>query len=132
MNLNPRHSVFDLDSFFDGSWFSGGRNQRGEVSYSPKIDVQETATELRVSAELPGCNEQDISVSVSQGVVVIEALVESDASSAEGVQFLRSERQFGRYFRRVELGCNTSAAGVVSCFKNGVLYLSITKDQETD
>ena len=54
-----------FDEFFRGS----GLEPFG--AFSPRVDVVETDKEIEISAELPGLEEEDIDVGLSQNVLTI-------------------------------------------------------------
>src|SRR3989338_6386372 len=39
--------------------------------YTPRVDVEESDQEIRISAELPGLTEKDVEVSLSDGMLII-------------------------------------------------------------
>jgi HSP20 family protein len=60
-----------FDDFFRGlelSPFAGGRNGG---SFSPSIDVREGEKEVTVKAELPGMEQKDIEVSLTEDALTI-------------------------------------------------------------
>ncbi len=103
---------FGADSFFDrfgGSW--------------PSIEVSETDKEVKVTADLPGLTENDVSVQLSNGVLAIGG---EKKSETEDKDRLFSERYYGRFERRIPVE-DVDGDKVSAAFKNGVLTVTLPK-----
>jgi HSP20 family protein len=94
-----------------------------------QVDIADTNKEIRVTAELPGVEEGDIEVRVSDGMLTISAEKKAAREENESGYILR-ERSFGRVERPLPLpaGVNTDAAQAT--FKGGVLTVTIPKVTE--
>lgn len=94
-----------------------------------QVDIAETDKEIKVTAELPGVEEGDIDVRVSDGMLTISAEKKAVREENESGYILR-ERSFGRVERTLPLpeGVNTDAAQ--ASFKAGVLTVTIPKEAE--
>src|SRR5262245_65722746 len=89
--LDPFRGVrTQLDSLFE-DWF--GRTMGGTLA--PRVDVSETAKEMRLTVELPGVAETDIDVSLSGKELTIKGEKKSDREE-------KKEAEDGRVFHRVE------------------------------
>ena len=91
-----------------------------------QVDVEETDKEVRVSAELPGINEDDIDVRVSDGMLVISGEKRADRKVDEDGYVLH-ERSFGRVERALPVPDGIDADAAQATFKNGVLTVTIPK-----
>jgi HSP20 family protein len=91
-----------------------------------QVDVAETGKEVKVSAELPGVDEADIDVRVSDGMLVIGGEKKSDREVDENGYILH-ERSFGRVERIVPLPDGIDANAAQASFKSGVLTVTIPK-----
>ncbi|SDJ49974.1 HSP20 family protein [Bradyrhizobium lablabi] len=63
----------------------------------PQIDIDETDKEVRITAELPGLDEKDVSLEIANGVLSISGEKKSE-SEDKARRF--SERYYGRFERR--------------------------------
>lgn len=107
---------------FELSAFSTYENS----SITPRIDFQETDKELRISAELPGLNEKDIDVTLSNDTLTIRG--EKKQESEENVKgWYRMERSYGSFTRSIPLPCEVDEDQCTATFKNGVLTVSLSK-----
>ncbi|WP_309664106.1 Hsp20/alpha crystallin family protein [Tabrizicola sp.] len=80
----------------------------------------------RISMELPGVSEDEIHLSVEDGLVQITG--EKKTSREEkGETWYFSERQFGSFSRSFRLPADADPAGVKAQMKDGVLTVTIPK-----
>ena len=92
----------------------------------PQIDVDETEKEVRITAELPGLDEKDVSLEIANGVLSISGEKKSE-SEDKARRF--SERYYGRFERRIPLE-DVDEDKVSAAFKNGVLTITVPKSAE--
>jgi HSP20 family protein len=93
---------------------------------APKIDVAEGKDGLEVTAELPGVDEKDVEVMLSNGMLTIrgEKKVERDEKDRNWHVI---ERSFGAFSRSVPLPYEPDAAKVEAKFEKGVLRVRVPK-----
>ena len=89
----------------------------------PHLEVNETDSELKVSAELPGLDEKDVEIELANGVLVIKG--EKKMESEDRNRWF-SERYYGRFERRLAVD-DVEADKVSASFKNGVLTVTLPK-----
>jgi HSP20 family protein len=92
----------------------------------PQIDIDETDKEMRITAELPGLDEKDVSLEIANGVLSISGERKSE-SEDKARRF--SERYYGRFERRIPLE-DIDEEKVSAAFKNGVLTITVPKSAE--
>ena len=115
-----REATRTIDEFLQGVDLPiFGRGGAGEW---PRVDVTETATEVRVVAELPGMDETDVEVTLQDGVLTLEG-----EKKAEGEGAARRERWFGAFRRAIPLGPEVDPERVAASLKNGVLTVTLGK-----
>ena len=73
-----------------------GAGSSAEEAYTPRIDLVETPSELRVSAELPGMGAEDFHVELKDGILRVHGEKESEVGDKDEVGWHRSERAYGR------------------------------------
>jgi len=93
----------------------------------PQIDIDETDKEVRITAELPGLDEKDVSLEIAHGVLSISGEKKSE-SEDKARRF--SERYYGRFERRIPLE-DVEEDKVSATFKKGVLSITVPKSAET-
>jgi HSP20 family protein len=92
----------------------------------PQIDIDETEKEVRITAELPGLDEKDISLEIANGVLSISGEKKTE-SEDKARRF--SERYYGRFERRIPLQ-DIEEDKASATFKNGVLTVTVPKSAE--
>lgn len=101
--------------------FSGG-------FMAPKVNVAETAEGLEVTAELPGVDQKDIDVDVSNGVLTLRAEHKQEREEKdEKKRFHIMERSQGAYLRRFALPFEPDAERIAATFENGVLKIALPR-----
>lgn len=91
-----------------------------------QVDVAENDKELRIMAELPGVDEGDIDVRVSDGMLTISA-EKSASREVEDDGYVLRERSVGRVDRTLPLPEGVDIDAAQATFRNGVLTVTIPK-----
>jgi HSP20 family protein len=92
----------------------------------PSVDVKESATQIVVSAEIPGVNPEDVDVTVSDASVVIRGEVKQETSESDhGYQ--RQERRYGSFQRTIPLPAEVKHDQTSINYHNGILTLTMPK-----
>lgn len=97
----------------------------------PKIDVSEGRDAIDITAELPGCNDKDIDVTLSERVLTIrgEKKTERDETDKDKNWHV-VERSYGSFSRSIPLPFTPDSSKVEAKFDNGVLRLKLAKPAE--
>ena len=93
-----------------------------------RTDVKESKEGYEVHIDLPCCRKEDVSVSLKDGYLTVEANRTSEAE--EGKKFLRRERYVGQVSRSFYVGELLTEEDIKARFENGVLMLTIPKKEE--
>ncbi|MDQ0134105.1 HSP20 family protein [Neorhizobium galegae] len=104
-----------LPAFGSASAFSAGW---------PSVEISDTDTEIKVTAEMPGLEEKDIEVLLNDGILTLKGEKRSESEDKDR-QF--SERYYGRFERRIPLGVEVEQDKVGAIFRNGVLTVTLPK-----
>jgi HSP20 family protein len=89
----------DVFRGFDLTPFSSDRSFVRGVGW-PNVEVTETDTEVKVTAELAGLDEKDVSVELANGMLTITGEKKSETEDKDRVF---SERYYGRFERRIPI-----------------------------
>jgi HSP20 family protein len=114
-----------FDDFWGESWLEPRQEARGS-GFWPQIDVTETDNEIKVCAEIPGVDPQDIDVSVEDGALTIKGEKRYEREEDEKGQY-RMERCYGAFERSIALPAEVDESEAKAEFKQGVLKLSLPK-----
>jgi HSP20 family protein len=93
----------------------------------PTVEVSETEKDIRVTAEVPGLDEKDVEVLLEDGVLTIRG--EKKAETEDKDRHF-SERYYGRFERRINVGPDVERDKVEAAFKNGVLKVLLPKTEK--
>ncbi len=124
----------EIDRLFEGFFsrdFGFPIATRGLLSggpLSPQIDVDETDGEIRVTAELPGMDEEDVDVTLIDDMLTITG-EKKVAKETEEKHFHQGERSFGRFERRVVIPVSVDENKISATFKKGVLEITLPKTE---
>jgi HSP20 family protein len=91
----------------------------------PRVDVAETDTEVKVTADLPGMEEKDVEIVLQDGVLTLRGEKKAEVENA-----VYSERWHGRFERAIPLGPDVDPEKVTASFRNGVLTVTAAKRPE--
>jgi HSP20 family protein len=103
----------------------------GDGATAPRIDVSETKDGIEVMAELPGVDEKDIDLTLSNGVLTIRGEKKSERDEADkDKNWHVVERRYGSFSRTVTLPYEPDSSKVEAKFEKGVLRVRLPKPAE--
>lgn len=126
-------SLFDLhrrmNRLFDDLLDQGdtGASLGGATIAAPALDVHQDDKQIEITAELPGVKEQDIELSIEDGMLTLSGEKKSERKDEERGY---SERSYGRFERRLTLPSNIDEENCSADFRDGVLRITIPKAAE--
>ena len=126
-SLSPMVSLSrEMNRLFDNMFrgFDDSRTWGGRQADWPRIDVEETDKNYRVTAELPGMDEKDVEVLLQDGLLTIRGEKKLENESQDRTF---SERFYGRFERQLSFDRDVDQEGVSAVFKNGVLTVTIPR-----
>lgn len=114
----------EIDQVFDN--FSNWPRAFAERGFTPTMEVTETDGSIEVSTELPGIDEKDVEISVSDGVLTIrgEKKVEKDEKRKN---YRLVERSYGSFERAVTLPSGVDVSKIKAKMTKGVLKVEVPK-----
>ena len=93
---------------------------------APPVDVVDEGDKIRVVAEIPGVNKDDLDVRVFEDSVVIRAERKHEKKQNDRGYFLR-ERSYSSYYRTIALPAPVVPEKAEATYRNGVLELILPK-----
>jgi HSP20 family protein len=114
--------LFSWDPFGDL-----GRNL--PQTFAPRFEVKERPDAYVFRADMPGVKEEDLDISLQNGVLTISGS-RSAEEKQEGETYYLYERSYGSFSRSFALPESADAEKVEARLHNGELYLTIGKRQE--
>jgi HSP20 family protein len=96
-------------------------------SWTPPIDVYETADRYVVAAEVPGLSREHIDLALEESRLTIRGQRIDRRTTADDVHFHQVERGHGAFARTFEFGSNIDVESVSADLTNGVLTITLPK-----
>lgn len=120
----------DLEELFDR--MSRGVEPRGLALHDVAVDVSETDDHVTVTADLPGYDRSDITVTVDDDQLTItgeheESTDESSDEADEQVHYHRRERTHRTVSRSLRLPAAVDETAASAAYRNGVLTVTLPK-----
>lgn len=110
-----------FDRFLDDVWSPSSGSSSGMA-----LDVTENDEMVRVRAEVPGINPNDLNISLTGEMLTLSGEKLDENDSQDGRSYY-SERQFGSFQRVIKLPCPVDADKVEAEHKNGVVTIKLRK-----
>ncbi|MFQ5801510.1 MAG: Hsp20/alpha crystallin family protein [Candidatus Methylomirabilales bacterium] len=95
-------------------------------SWSPPVDIYETAESLVLRAELPGLSKEDIDIQVRDNRLTLKGERRHE-KEVKQENYLRVERAYGAFQRAFALPMDIQPDKIRAAFKDGVLEVNIPK-----
>jgi len=105
----------------------GQEKTRAGRYFLPDVDIYETNEALHLRADMPGVKDQDVEVTLENGILTIEGKVLVD--TYQGLSPLYTEYNVGNYFRQFELNEALDESKISAKMKDGVLELELPKGE---
>jgi HSP20 family protein len=116
-----------FNTFFDTPTTAGNANPTRR--WMPAMDLVEHEDHFLLSADLPGMQQEDVKLEVSDGVLTIGGERKTTHEERKG-GYIRIERAAGTFQRSLTLPDGVDPEQVAASFSNGVLEVRIPKPVE--
>jgi HSP20 family protein len=114
-----------FDDLFDQEGDSGFYARSGMSA--PAMDINNAEDKIEICAELPGVKEDDVDISIDDGILTLRGEKKSTRKDEETGY---SERSYGTFERRITLPSNIDVDACSAEFKDGVLTITVPKTEE--
>jgi HSP20 family protein len=91
--------------------------------------VTETDNEVKISAELPGMDEKDITVEMDDATITVRGEKKHETED-KGKNWYRREQSYGSFHRVIPLPASVQGDKAKAKFKKGVLSITVPKQAE--
>ena len=125
------HVAEEVDRALDRFFGDDANINNSDVSarWSPNVDIRETKDNFVLTFELPGVNKDEINIHFEDGLLKVEGERKQD-EVADGVNLLREERRFGKFYRSFKVNARVQSDKVEADYKNGLLTIILPKAEE--
>jgi HSP20 family protein len=133
------HAEFDrlADTMLRGFGLSGGwpaaagDTRLAETAIKAKVDIYGTEKEYVIEADLPGVDEKDVSIELTDDLLVITAEKRRDEKT-EDKGYYRVERSFGSYRRVLDVPDDADRNAIKAKFDKGVLCITMPRTAKVE
>jgi HSP20 family protein len=101
-----------------------GRRRPEATTWAPAMDVFSRDGDLVIRAELPGVKQEDVDITLSNGVLTISGQSKDEHEEQRSGYYVRERRQ-GSFRRSVTLPEGTDESKIQARFTDGVLEVTI-------
>ncbi len=134
-----RHPILEMERAFDrlfgrswptvGYWDDvpvGGNLVDFESMRMPSLDMVDRDNEVLIRAEIPGVEKKDISVSLTDNLLIIKGQANKEEKEEKG-DYYRHEISCSSFARSVTVPANVDATKTVANLKDGILEVKLPK-----
>jgi len=115
-----------MDRLFDQFLGQGQGSTRddGTPTYTLPVDILEKEDAYVLFASVPGVAADNVDVTFEEGMLTLTA--KAQPFETQG-RWIRQERPWGNWTRRLELPKEVDGSGITAQFENGVLVVTVPK-----
>ena len=99
-------------------------------NWMPPVDIVEGKDRIRLNVELPGFKENQVNLTVENGMLTIKGERKFEKEDAEE-NYHRVERSYGTFVRSFTLPTSIDQGKIQADFSDGVLHIEMPKREET-
>lgn len=118
----------EMDDLFRG-FFSDWDWPVWSGSRWPAIDIAEKDNEFVVKAEVPGCEADDIDISVHGNMLTISGEKKQEEEKKEK-GYYHMERSYGSFRRDLNLATDVDPSKIEATCKDGILTITLPKSEK--
>lgn len=120
----------EVDRIFDSFPFRLPTVRLSRFAAAPAVEMTETDKAYKIKAELAGMDPNDVEVTFEDGLLRISGEKKEEREESERGYRL-SERTYGSFERLIELPSAAEGGKIKAKFKNGLLTLTVPKNEKT-
>jgi HSP20 family protein len=114
-----------------GSW-SNSESTSAMADWIPSVDINEHDDSFQLHVDVPGVDPKDVEITLDNGVLTISGERQwVKEENDESMVRRRTERSYGRFYRRFILPDTVDAENVKASNRHGVLEIMIPKQAKS-
>lgn len=113
-----------VNRLFDDLFERGGSGMPDGFT-APALDLHQNDKQIEITAELPGVKEEDINLTLEEGVLTLSGEKKSERKDEHGY----SERSYGRFERRITLPADVDQENCSADFRDGLLTITLPRSE---
>lgn len=118
----------EIDRLFDG--FTRGLPNLSSAGMMPSMDLSETDKEIEITTELPGLEEKDVQLNVTNNILTVRGEKKNEREEKDKNYHL-VECSYGNFARSVELPSGVNLDDIKAVMSKGVLKITVPKPTST-
>lgn len=118
-----RNEINLFEDLFEDPFFEKRENKL------MRTDIKENANNYVIEVDLPGYEKENLEIELENGYLKVTAKVNKDVND-ENAKYVHKERFYGECSRSFYVGENVKEQDIKAGFKNGILSLTVPKEQE--
>ena len=107
----------------------GEEKEFSPSSWAPAVDIYETGSEIVLTAEIPGIDENDVEIKIEDNTLTLRGERKFSKETKEE-NYHRLERSYGAFYRAFTLPNSIDAENIRAEHENGILRVTMPKKQE--
>ncbi len=119
----------EVNRLFDGFFTRSTVGSDVAQLFTPAVDIEETAEEFVVHADLPGMTQKNVKVSLMGDTLTIRGERRQEREQKDR-NYHRIERSHGTFERSFSFGAPVKNEGVRAQYRDGVLEIRVPKAEE--
>lgn len=126
-------AITEMNDLINRMWYGfpfHNMEKDRDISWSPRLDVSETEQAVKIVADLPGLEKQDINIALEDDLLTISG-ERKEEKEEKGKTFHTIERRSGSFFRSIRLPAEVDKKTVDATFSNGVLSITLPKSGDS-
>lgn len=100
----------------------------GKAFFVPDVDLKEEKDRIVVRADIPGIKKEELSITVKEDLLTLKG-ERKESQEKKEKDYTYSERFEGSFIRVLELPSGVKAADVKAVYRDGVLEITLPKDE---
>jgi HSP20 family protein len=119
----------EIDTWFEDFCRWPVRVNEAQAGFAPRVNVDETKDDVKLTFEIPGMDKKDIKVTVHDGVLTVSGKRELKQESQDD-SCVRREIRVGEFARSFTLPETVNPDKISADYKNGMLEIKLAKMEE--
>lgn len=131
LTVRPKRDLWgnEIDNWFEDFFRWPMRAQQSQAGFAPRVNIDETKEELKLTFELPGMDKKDIKVTIHDGLLMVSGRREFQEESKDDA-CVRREIHAGEFSRSFTLPDTVNPDKIQADYRNGLLEVKLAKLEE--
>ncbi len=129
MRFDPYREIATLQDRLNRAFGQTERGNENLAAWAPPVDISEERDRILITAELPGFQEDQISIQTENGMLTLSGERKFEKETGDKA-YHRVERSYGQFVRSFSLPNNVDREKIKARFVNGLLQVELPKRED--